>query len=103
MPGKGREHFDTYTQQNRVKHAILTKYFGAYLRALSGSVDAFHYIDGCAGARTASCGESALVSFERLEAAVRSAPGLNELLEAPWLRCAAFSDCLDELLARPVY
>ena len=35
MPVKGRSHFDTYTEQNRVKHAILTKYLGAYLRALN--------------------------------------------------------------------
>jgi three-Cys-motif partner protein len=49
MPIKGRRHFDTYTEQNRVKHAILMKYLDAYLRALSRVVDAFHYIDGFAG------------------------------------------------------
>ena len=44
-----QEHFNQYTPQNRVKHAVLEKYFAAYLRALQGTVGAFHYIDGFAG------------------------------------------------------
>lgn len=52
MPTIGRGHFDTYTAQNRVKHAILSKYFGAYLQALSRAADAFHYIDAFAGPGT---------------------------------------------------
>ena len=50
----GRGHFDNYTAQNRVKHAILSKYFGAYLQALSRSAEAFHYIDAFAGPGTST-------------------------------------------------
>lgn len=49
MPRVGRSHFNTYTEQNRVEHAILTKYLAAYLRALAKTAHAFHYIDGFAG------------------------------------------------------
>ena len=49
MPTIGRSHFDEYSLQTQAKHAILDKYFRAYLKALSGHVDAFHYVDGFAG------------------------------------------------------
>lgn len=49
MPAKGTAHFDQYTPQNRAKHEIFEKYLGAYLKALSGRVSAYHYIDGFAG------------------------------------------------------
>jgi three-Cys-motif partner protein len=125
MPSKGREHFSTYTQQSRVKHAILTKYLGAYLKILGPRVDAIHYIDGFAGTGTyegqhegsplsaiallsefprqglASFVEDNARSFSELEAAVAGAPGSSALLDAPWLKRGEFSDCLDELLGRP--
>ena len=125
MPVKGRSHFDTYTEQNRVKHAILAKYLGAYLRALSRAVDGFHYIDGFAGPgeyesehagsplyaltllaeqakpAAASFVEKDPALFARLEQLVHSAPASGSLLDAPWLRQAEFADCVDELLARP--
>jgi three-Cys-motif partner protein len=126
MPGKGREHFDTYTPQNRVKHAILVNYLGAYLQALGRVVDAFHYVDGFAGAGTydavhagsplyaiellARYPDRGMVSFiendpalfDRLENAVADTPGVNKLKEFPWLRCAEFSECLDEVLQRSI-
>lgn len=52
MPSVGRSHFETYTAQNRVEHAILSKYFAFYLKALSRHADAFHYIDAFAGPGT---------------------------------------------------
>lgn len=125
MPRKGRAHFDTYTDQNRVKHAILTKYLDAYLKALRTSVDAFHYIDGFAGPgtydaeqigsplfaldllanqpkpATASFVENDATLFASLERIVGSARSASRLVEAPWLRRAEFSACLDEIIARP--
>ncbi len=126
MPVKGRAHFDTYTEQNRVKHAILTKYLAAYLRALGGSVDAFHYIDGFAGAgtyasdhagsplyalktlagqskaATASFVENDRASFEKLEQLVDASSASRKLIEPPALRFAQFTECIDDLLARPI-
>jgi hypothetical protein len=52
VPSVGRGHFETYTAQNGVKHAILSKYFARYLQALSGTAEAFHYIDAFAGPGT---------------------------------------------------
>lgn len=125
MPRKGRAHFDTYTDQNRVKHAILTKYLDVYLKALRASVDAFHYIDGFAGPgtydaeqigspivaldllanqpkpATASFVENDATLFASLERIVGSAHSASRLVEAPWLRRAEFSACLDEIIARP--
>lgn len=127
MPTVGRGHFDTYTAQNRVKHAILSKYFGAYLQALSRAADAFHYIDAFAGTGTyagthagsplyaldllssqtkpyaASFVESDAASCVDLERLVRTAPTSRAQLEQPWVRNAEFSDCVDDVLARPVF
>ena len=126
MPSKGREHFETYTKQNRVKHAILTKYLGAYLQILGPRVDAIHYIDGFAGTGSyegkhagspmyaiellsafpnrgiASFVENDAKSFERLKTAVASAAGVELLADTPWLVHGEFSECLDALLARSV-
>jgi three-Cys-motif partner protein len=127
MPTIGRGHFDTYTAQNRVKHAILSKYFGAYLQALSRAAEAFHYIDAFAGPGTyaetkagsplyaldllskqgkpyaASFVESDAASYAKLEGVVRSAVSSRAQLEPPLLRNAEFSDCVDEILARPAF
>ena len=127
MPSIGRVHFDTYTEQNRVKHAILSKYFNAYLQALSRAAEAFHYIDAFAGPGTyaetnagsplyaldllsnqarpyaASFVESDAASCEKLERLVRAAPAGRAQLEPPWVLNAEFSDCIDEILARPVF
>jgi hypothetical protein len=43
------------------------------------------------------------VSFGQLEEAIARAPGVSHLLEAPWLRRAEFSECVDELLSRPLF
>jgi three-Cys-motif partner protein len=84
VPSVGRVHFETYTAQNRVKHAILSKYLGAYLTALSGV-------------------ESDATTFEKLEEAVRAAPAGRTQLEAPWLLNAEFSQCVDAILTRPAF
>jgi three-Cys-motif partner protein len=127
MPSIGRAHFDAYTERNRVKHAILSKYFNAYLQALSRVAQAFHYIDAFAGpgmyAETnagsplyaldllsnqarpyaASFVESDAASCEKLEHLVPAAPAGRAQLEPPWVLNAEFSDCIDEILARPVF
>ena len=127
MPSIGRVHFETYTAQNRVKHAILSKYFAAYLQALSRNAEAFHYIDAFAGPGTyaesnpgsplyaldllgkqakpyaASFVESDAASYAELERVVRTAPASRAQLEPPWLRNAEFSECVDEILARPAF
>lgn len=126
MPSVGRGHFETYTAQNRVKHAILSKYFARYLQALSGTAEAFHYIDAFAGPGTyasnpgsplyaldllsrqakpyaASFVESDAASYADLESVVRAAPAGRAQLEQPWLRNAEFADCVDEILARPAF
>jgi three-Cys-motif partner protein len=127
VPSVGRTHFDAYTAQNRVKHAILSKYFAAYLKALSSRADAFHYIDAFAGPGTyaeinagsplyaldllskqtkpyaASFVESDTDSYSKLERAVVTAPAGAARLEAPWLRNAEFAACVDEILARPAF
>ena len=42
MPKRDKAHFDAYTPQNRIKHAILETYLPAYLNALKNEVDRFH-------------------------------------------------------------
>jgi three-Cys-motif partner protein len=124
MPAKGREHFEGYAPQTAVKHAILDKYFRAYLAALGPTVGAFHYIDGFAGrgtygdgrpgsalrAITALAGQSKpasvslieadRVTFEALELAVRES--LDGLVE-PMVTNAEFSEVVGEVLTRPIY
>jgi three-Cys-motif partner protein len=127
VPTVGRAHFETYTAQNRVKHAILSKYFNAYLTALSRAADAFHYIDAFAGPGTyaeinagsplyaldllskqskpyaATFVESDATSFEKLNEVVGAAPAGRTQLETPWLLNTDFSRCVDRILARPAF
>jgi three-Cys-motif partner protein len=127
MPSVGRSHFDTYTAQNRVKHAILSKYFGFYLKALSRAADAFHYIDAFAGPG-GYAGDNAgsplhaldllgkqskpyAASFverdpelcERLRGAIHAAPAGKSQLEPAEVRNAEFTDCIDEILNRAAF
>lgn len=43
------DHFANYTDNNRIKHEILSRYLKQYTTALSRTVGGFHYIDGFAG------------------------------------------------------
>lgn len=127
MGNSDREHFSEYTPQNRIKHAILGKYFSAYLSALGRFADAFHYIDGFAGAGTyeeqyygsplialtllsmqqrpasASFIEKDAELFTRLREAINSHPAATKLLDAPLIEHGAFSDWIAAVLARPIY
>ena len=120
------EHFATYTENNRIKHAILTKYLFAYLKALSNQATAFHYIDGFAG-----CGHYAgkpgsplqaitllsqqprpySVSFveadpdvakELREAVLERMPSPG-MFDPPLIETGEFANQLAGILARPIY
>lgn len=124
MPRKGREHFNEYAPQTEAKHAILAKYFQAYVTALGPSVDAFHYVDGFAGRgtyedaapgspliaiailesqskpATASFIESDAMMFRQLQTTV--GPRLERLIE-PLLAQGEFSDFIGAIKAHPIY
>jgi three-Cys-motif partner protein len=122
-----REHFSEYTAQNRIKHAILGKYFSVYLSALGRFADAFHYIDGFAGAGTyerqhhgsplialtllsnqprpasASFIEKDAELFSQLREAIGKHPAAKKLLDEPLIEHGAFNEWIDAILARPIY
>lgn len=124
MPSVGRQHFEDYAPQTAAKHAILEKYFRAYLTALGPSVDAFHYVDGFAGLGTYGDGHpgSALLAlsaladqpkpasvtlveadpktFQQLQESVRS--HLHGLFE-PSLENAEFATVAARVWQRPIY
>jgi three-Cys-motif partner protein len=127
MPSVGSDHFKQYTPQNRVKHAILTAYFRAYLGALHRVADAFHYVDAFAGpgayagsetgsplaaiALLANQSKPASASFvesdrrlaESLRAALAASPDASKLFDAPLIENEEFADCGDRLFSRPIY
>jgi len=124
MPKVGHGHFEDYSPQTEVKHAILDKYFRAYVKALVPRVDAFHYVDGFAGRGTygndqpgspllaiatleeqpkpasVSLIESDRVTFEALELAVRNK--ISRFVE-PLVVNAEFSAVVSDVLSRPIY
>ncbi len=126
MPRKDvSEHFANYTENNRIKHAILTKYLAAYLKALSKSADAIHYIDGFAGrGNYAGVSGSPILAIELL--AKQSLPFSVSLVEAdtnaadelrvavaarqairyfdkPLVETGEFATLLSRILDRPIY
>jgi three-Cys-motif partner protein len=127
MPSVGPDHFKQYTPQNRVKHAILTAYFQAYLRALNRVADAFHYVDAFAGPGTYAGSETgsplaavallanqskpASASFvesdrkiaESLRAALAESPEVSNLFDTPLVENEEFSNCSDRIFSRPIY
>jgi three-Cys-motif partner protein len=126
MPRVGRAHFDQYTEQNRVKHAILSRYFEVYLTALRRTADAFHYVDGFAGPGTYADGEPgspiqvlallanqtlpASASFVEEDAELCATLGTTvassaaaTLFDKPLVECARFSESIDVILKRPIY
>jgi three-Cys-motif partner protein len=123
-----REHFEEYTLQNRIKHRILEDYFRAYMRALGNQADAFHYIDGFAGAGTyegmhvgsplialallsaqrqpwtVSFVEADSQLFEQLSGAIAKASQSTELAALPpYLKYGEFSEYVQEILNREIY
>lgn len=124
MPSVGQRHFDDYPPATQAKHAILEKYFRAYVKALERHVDAFHYVDGFAGQGTygedlpgsplraisvlAELSTPASVTFveaearayEKLQCAVT--PRLAGLAD-PWVVHAEFASIVDDVLDRSVY
>ena len=124
MPSVGQRHFDDYPPATQAKHAILTKYFRAYVKALERQVDAFHYIDGFAGqgtygddqpgsallATTALSELSKPASVTLVEADGRAYEKLKQTvspyvagLDDSWIAHAEFESVADEVLARPIY
>lgn len=124
MPTKGRAHFDEYPPQTQAKHAILDKYFRAYLQALSRHVDAFHYVDGFAGRGSYGVGQPgspllaisalaeqrkrATVSLVESDAATfrelqESVSGRLAGLVEPILVNDEFSNVIAAVCARPIY
>lgn len=129
MTKQDKVHFDTYTEQNRVKHKILTKYLPAYLNVLKNRVARFHYIDGFAGpghyADTnpgspllvidqlieANVANRAAVScvedYEPFSLALKDAlaeyPGSAQLFNNPLVQLGKFHDHIDRILRNDVY
>lgn len=127
MPSKDSTHFDQYTEQNRVKHDLLSKYFSAYLKALSRHANAFHYIDGFAGrggyendARGSplialdlllaqskpsaiSLVESNTKYFNELLASISTHPRIGALVEPPVILRGELQDHMETILTQPVY
>lgn len=99
MPSIGNQHFEDYAPQTAAKHAILGKYFRAYVTALSHTVDAFHYVDGFAGQGTYGEGHpgSALLALSAL--ASQSRPASVTLVEADRQRFTLLEESVHERLA----
>lgn len=126
MPAKGTAHFDQYTPQTRAKHEIFEKYLGAYLKAVSGRVSAYHYIDGFAGtgsyAQTeagsapiavsllANCGKPAAAtlieenrnSHAQLQRMLTESRDFLHLVE-PQILHGLFADHIASALQHPIY
>jgi three-Cys-motif partner protein len=122
-----QEHFNQYTPQNRVKHAVLEKYFAAYLKALQSTVGAFHYIDGFAGGGlyqmqyvgspliamrllesqklpfAFTCVERDSTLFESLKETLGARPRSRLLVQDPMLRLGEFTDYIDTALNAAIY
>jgi three-Cys-motif partner protein len=127
MGKNDREHFTTYTDQNRVKHEVLGKYFGAYTRSLSNAATAFHYIDGFAGPGryekkvdgspliagallskqplpfSISLVEDDSALFSELESVIGEQPPASHQFEPCFLRRGKFESYVDEILRRNIY
>jgi three-Cys-motif partner protein len=120
------EHFATYTDNNRIKHGILTEYLKRYTTVLAEHADGFHYVDGFAGpgryagepgspilAMSVLAEQSRRFSMSLVEAdaslaqelrvAIASQPRPENLFEDPLILTGAFSDHLQTILARRLY
>lgn len=120
------EHFSTYTDNNRIKHRILTKYLQSYTKALAAHADGFHYVDGFAGpgsyagepgspilAMSVLAGQSRRFSMSLVEAdpslaqelrdAISIQPRPQNLFEDPLILTGEFADHLQAILARRIY
>jgi three-Cys-motif partner protein len=77
---------------------------GTYAETNAGSPSyALDLLSNQAKPYAASFVESDAASYAKLEQLVRTAPATAAQLEPPWLRNAEFSDCVDEILARPAF
>ena len=129
MGTRDRDHFNVYTQQNRVKHKILSAYLPAYFNALKSDGKRFHYIDGFAGPghyeqsipgspllvldkiadagvtqRTAiSCVEDYRPFFDQLVSALSAHPVATELYQEPFLVFGEFHAYINEILSQHIY
>ncbi len=124
-----RDHFKQYTPQNRIKHAILSKYFTAYMKALERYAQAFHYIDGFAGGglyedryegsplialellggQSRPCSASFIEEdpqlFPKLEQAIGQHPSVikHQLFDEPFVKQGEFKEWVASTLQRPIY
>lgn len=120
------EHFSTYTENNRIKHEILSRYLKQYATALSRHADGFHYIDGFAGRGSydgqpgsplralsvlgeqrqpfsLSLVEAEADLAEDLRAAMREAPRPANLIDAPLVEVGEFSAHIPRILSKDIY
>jgi three-Cys-motif partner protein len=120
------EHFSSYTDNNRIKHEILSRYLKQYTTALSRTVGGFHYIDGFAGrgrygevdgsplralavlsAQKLPFSMSLIEADPDLAAELRKAlapiPRPSHMIDEPWVEEGHFSEHLKSVLTRPVY
>jgi three-Cys-motif partner protein len=124
-----REHFDEYTTQNSVKHAILSNYLPAYLIALKRHIQRFHYVDGFAGRglyaqkyagspllaldeihKVGFASKSAIslvedipAFYQELVSHVDRAASRNRLMYEPLILHGQFRDHVDKILSHPIY
>jgi three-Cys-motif partner protein len=120
------EHFSSYTENNRIKHEILTRYLKQYATALSRHAEGFHYIDGFAGRGsydgqpgsplralsvlgeqrrpfTMSLVEAEADLAEDLRAALRAAPLPVNLIDTPLVEVGEFSAHIARVLSKDIY
>jgi three-Cys-motif partner protein len=127
LPRRDKEHFEQYTDQNRVKHEILTKYLGAYVVALRDRASLVHYVDGFAGAGiyakthsgspllaldllkkhgnkfSISLVEEIEDHFQSLCSALEVYAGTPNLVDGIYCEQGVFHDHIDAILSRPFY
>ena len=121
-----REHFAEYTDNNRIKHEILTRYLRQYVTALSKHAGGFHYIDGFAGAGSydgqpgspvlamevlagqlktfsLSLVESDAQMFAELRKVMAACNRPARMLDDPLVARGQFSEHLNQILSRQIY
>jgi three-Cys-motif partner protein len=120
------EHFASYTENNRIKHEVLTRYLKQYSTALSRHADGFHYIDGFAGRGSydgqpgsplraldvlgkqrrpfsMSLIEAEADLAEDLRAALHATPRPATLLDTPLIEVGEFSAHIAQVLSKDIY
>lgn len=127
MSKSDKTHFQQYTDQNRIKHEILTKYLGAYVVALKGTAKLIHYVDGFAGSGAyaethpgspilavellaksglkfaVSFVENTPIHYESLCSAVAKYSSTPNLVEEIYCKNGAFAEHIAAVMSRSIY